>query len=32
MCYLIAKKSKEEDCIAFQTTPGKQIADFIEKI
>ena len=32
MCYLIAKKFKEEDCIAFQTTPGKQMADFIEKI
>ncbi|WP_420537345.1 DUF6718 family protein [Faecalicoccus acidiformans] len=23
---------KEEGCIAFQTTPGKQMADFIEKI
>lgn len=32
MCYLIAKKFKEEGCIAFQTTSGKQMADFIEKI
>ena len=32
MCYLMAKKFKEEGCIAFQTTPGKQMADFIEKI
>lgn len=32
MCYLIAKKIKEEGCIAFQTTPGKQMADFIGKI
>lgn len=32
MCYLIAKKFKEEGCIAFQTTPEKQMADFIEKI
>ena len=32
MCYLIAKKINEIGCLALQTSHGKHLADFKEKL
>ena len=32
MCYLIAKKFNEIGCLALQTSHGKHLADFKEKL
>lgn len=32
MCYLIAKRFKKSGCIALQTEPGEEMADFADAL
>lgn len=32
MCYLIAKKTNKPGCIALQTEPGEELAQFADEI
>lgn len=32
MCYLIAKKTNKPGCIALQTEPGEEMAQFADEI